>query len=89
MERAERAMESNVAKAVAAKPLRRMLLKPAEVCELTGLGKSMVYGLIATGELPSVRIGRCVRVRADRLRQWFEGRESQGGESSRIPPKGG
>ena len=76
----------------APKPLRRMLLKPREVCQLTGLGKSMVYELMAAGAIPCVRIGRCVRVPADRLREWIEqlqGRETQGGESSKTAPKSG
>ena len=45
----------------APKPLRRMLLKPREVCQLTGLGKSTIYELMAAGVIPCVRIGRCVR----------------------------
>jgi len=76
----------------APKQLRRMLLKPREVCQLTGLGKSMVYELMAAGVIPCVRIGRCVRVPADRLREWIEqlqGRETPGRESSRIAPKNG
>ena len=48
--------------------IKKLLLKPAEVSELAGLGKSKTYELIATGEIPSVRIGRSVRVPADRLR---------------------
>ena len=49
--------------------MEKLLLKPAEVSELAGLGKSKTYELIATGEIPSVRIGRSVRVPADRLRE--------------------
>jgi excisionase family DNA binding protein len=72
------------------KPLRRMLLKPREVCQLTGLGKSTVYELMAAGVIPCVRIGRCVRVPTDRLREWIEqlqGRETRGRESSQTAPK--
>jgi excisionase family DNA binding protein len=50
----------------------KLLLKPAEVSELTGMGKSKTYELIAAGILPSVRIGRLVRVPADKLRRWIE-----------------
>lgn len=74
------------------KPLRRILLKPREVCQLTGLGKSMVYELMAAGVIPCVRIGRCVRVPADRLGEWIEqlqGRETQGKALSKTTPKGG
>ena len=55
----------------------KLLLRPAEVSELTGLGKSKTYELIAAGVIPSVRIGKCVRVPAERLRRWIE--ELQGG----------
>jgi excisionase family DNA binding protein len=51
--------------------MNKLLLKPSEVIELTGLGRTRVYALIAGGELPSVRIGRSVRVPADALRAWI------------------
>ena len=50
----------------------KLLLRPGEVSDLTGMGKSKTYALIATGVIPSVRIGRSVRVPADRLRRWIE-----------------
>lgn len=52
--------------------LDRLLLRPREAGELTGLGRSFVYDLIRRGVLPSVRIGRTVRVPADALRIWIE-----------------
>src|ERR1035437_8981878 len=52
--------------------MEKLLLKPAEVGELTGMGKSKTYELIAAGIIPSVRIGKSVRVPADRLRRWIE-----------------
>jgi len=52
--------------------MEKLLLKPAEVGELTGMGKSKTYELIAAGVIPSVRIGRSGRVPADRLRRWME-----------------
>jgi excisionase family DNA binding protein len=65
--------------------MEKLLLKPAEVSELAGLGKSKTYELIATGEIPSVRIGRSVRVPADRLREWIE--QLKGGESFKDAQK--
>lgn len=50
----------------------KLLLRPNEVADLTGLGRSKTYELIAEGEIPSVRIGKCVRVPADRLREWID-----------------
>jgi len=52
--------------------MEKLLLKPGEVAEMTGLGKSKTYSLLAAGVIPSVRIGRSIRVPADRLRQWIE-----------------
>jgi excisionase family DNA binding protein len=65
--------------------MEKILLKPAEVSELTGLGKSKTYQLIAAGLIPSVRIGTCVRVPADRLRQWID--ELQAKEPTKIHQK--
>ncbi len=50
----------------------RLLLKPSDVSDMTGMGKSKTYALIAAGVIPSVRIGKSVRVPADRLRRWIE-----------------
>jgi excisionase family DNA binding protein len=48
----------------------KLLLTPSECVELTGLGRSFVYEHIRRGEIPSVRIGRSVRVPVDKLRAW-------------------
>ena len=49
----------------------RLLLRPAEVAETIAIGRSKVYKLLATGELPSIRIGGCVRVPVDMLVDWI------------------
>ena len=51
----------------------KLLLRPSETAEILGLGKSKTYELIAKGEIPSVKIGRSVRVPADKLRAWVDG----------------
>ena len=56
----------------------RLSLRPVEVAEKTGLGRSKVYELMATGNLPTVRIGRAVRVPADALRNWVAARTRDG-----------
>jgi excisionase family DNA binding protein len=38
------------------------LLRPPEVAQQLGLGRSKVYQLIAAGELRTVHIGRAVRI---------------------------
>ncbi len=39
-----------------------MPLRASEVGTLLGLGRSTIFELLAAGELPTVRIGRAVRV---------------------------
>ncbi|MCP4610026.1 MAG: helix-turn-helix domain-containing protein [Planctomycetes bacterium] len=48
----------------------KLLLRPAECCEALGISRSRIYELIASGELPSVRIGRSVRVPVRALEKW-------------------
>lgn len=50
--------------------MEKLLLRVNETAQLIGLGRSKTYDLIARGELPSIRIGKCVRVPADKLREW-------------------
>ena len=52
----------------------RALLKPAEVNEILGLGRSKVYELLACGDLPSIRIGRCIRIPKSSLEGWIKER---------------
>jgi excisionase family DNA binding protein len=42
--------------------MKRKLLTIGEVCERTGLGRTLVYRLVSTGELPSIKVGRTRRV---------------------------
>lgn len=52
----------------------RMLLRPEEAAEMLGIGRSTIYSLMATGGMPSVRVGRSVRVPLDALKQWVSER---------------
>jgi excisionase family DNA binding protein len=56
---------------------RRLLLRIPEVMTTLGLGRTKVYELIATGELPVVRIGRAVRISRTALEKWIEERQRQ------------
>jgi len=49
----------------------RLAYRVSEVATLVGLSRSKTYLLIASGELPSVKIGGSRRVPADALRQWL------------------
>ena len=50
--------------------LNRLLYRPSEAGEALGLGRSKAYELIASGVIPSIRIGKSLRVPADALRKW-------------------
>jgi len=54
--------------------MERLLLKAEEAAELLGLGRAKVYMMMASGELPTVRIGRSVRIPLDKLREWVANR---------------
>jgi len=43
----------------------KLLLTPTEAATALGIGRSKVYELLQTGQLPSVRIGACRRVPAE------------------------
>lgn len=54
-----------------------MLLRIPEVMNALGLGRTKIYELIASGELPVVRIGRAVRISTLTLEQWVNERQQQ------------
>lgn len=57
--------------------MERLLLKPLEAAQVLGIGRSLIYELIARREIPSVRLGRCLRVPKESLQQWLKEREEQ------------
>ena len=48
-------------------------LKVPQVAEFLQIGRSRAYELVADGEIPSVKIGRSVRVSRKELDRWLEG----------------
>jgi excisionase family DNA binding protein len=50
------------------------LLTPAQVRAVLGLSKNVVYALLA-GPIPTVRLGRSIRVRPEALERWLRERE--------------
>jgi excisionase family DNA binding protein len=49
----------------------RLLLKPEEAAEVLQLSRAKVYGLVASGILPSIRFGNLIRIPVDELRAWI------------------
>ena len=63
--------------------MEKILLKPFEVGQVLGIGRSLVYELIARKEIPSIRLGRCIRVPSESLQRWLKDQESQSSEMQR------
>lgn len=55
-----------------------MLLKVEAAAKLLSLGRTKTYALIASGDLPVIRLGRAVRIPVAALHQWVEERAKQG-----------
>jgi excisionase family DNA binding protein len=53
------------------------LLTPAEVRAVLRLSKNVVYALLA-GPIPTVRLGRSIRVRPEALQAWIREQEGRG-----------
>jgi excisionase family DNA binding protein len=65
------------------------LLKPAQVAGILGVSRAWIYELIALDAIPSVRIGRTVRVPADSLNEWIHKRKTAGVMEAAVPHESG
>jgi excisionase family DNA binding protein len=61
------------------------LLTVEQAARLLGLGRSTTYGLVAAGELPSVRVGRALRIPRRRLRKWIDGKALETKVTDPVP----
>src|ERR671912_187135 len=52
------------------------LLSIPQLCQELGMGKSWIYRRLRSGEIPSVRLGRTIKVRQDDLEQYLESHHS-------------
>jgi excisionase family DNA binding protein len=53
------------------------LLSIPQVCQSLGMGKSWVYRRIHSGEIPSVRLGRAIKIRRSDLEQYLKEHRTQ------------
>jgi excisionase family DNA binding protein len=60
-----------------------LLLDASEAAKVLSLSRGKVCDLAARGEIPSIRVGRALRIPRDRLLKWIESRTSA--SSSRGP----
>ena len=52
----------------------RLLLTVEEAARRLGIGRSLAWRLVRSGELPSVRLGRLVRIPEQSLTDWLKQR---------------
>src|SRR5215212_2619555 len=48
------------------------LLSIPQLCQELGMGKSWIYRRLRSGDIPSVRLGRTIKVRRDELEEYLE-----------------
>ncbi len=53
-------------------------LKVPEIAGVLRIARSRAYELVGSGEIPSIRIGRSVRVNRRELDAWLEGQRQTG-----------
>lgn len=56
---------------MAATTNERLLLTVEEAARRLGIGRTLAWQLVRQGELPVVRLGRCVRVPYQALQEWI------------------
>ena len=61
----------------------RLLLHPAEAAHLLAISRSKLYSLCASKELPTIRVGKSIRVPLAALERWVE---EQTAASTSLPP---
>jgi excisionase family DNA binding protein len=50
------------------------LLSIPELCQELGMGKSWIYRRLRSGEIPSVKLGRSIKVKGEDLEEYLESR---------------
>lgn len=55
--------------------MEKILLRPMEAAQLIGIGRTKMYEMVASGELPSIHIGRARRIPVNALNKWIDERQ--------------
>ncbi len=56
----------------------RLLLTVEEAAQRLGIGKTLAWELVWAGVLPSMRLGRCVRIPLRALEEWIARQIAEG-----------
>jgi excisionase family DNA binding protein len=57
-----------------------LLLTPPQAAEALAISPRKLWAMTAAGEIPHVKIGRCVRYPVDDLQRWIDD-QKQGGDA--------
>lgn len=57
-----------------------LLLTPQEAAEALAISARKLWGMTASGEIPHVKLGRCVRYPVNELQRWID-TQTKGGDS--------
>ena len=57
-----------------------LLLTPQQAAEALAISPRKLWGMTASGEIPHIRLGRCVRYPVDDLQRWIDD-QKKGGDS--------
>jgi excisionase family DNA binding protein len=65
--------------------MEKLLLRPIEAAEVLGFSRSRVYEMIAKSEIPSIKVGKSVRVVNSALRALVESKQNvQNGQKAKA-----
>ena len=69
--------EQSISKEAAFRPQKQeqrgvQLLSIPQLCQELGMGKSWIYRRLRSGEIPSVRLGRSIKIRRDELEEYLQ-----------------
>ena len=67
-------------------PKTPLLLTPRQAAEALSISPRKLWSMTNTREVPSIRLGRCVRYPADQLKRWIDSQIEDG--ARRLPPNG-
>ena len=78
------AQDEQAAGANAPAPLPRLLYTPAEAASVLGIGRSKLYELLRSGELPSIHIGTARRIEATAVDEYIKARRAAAAALGRL-----
>lgn len=55
----------------------KLLHRVSEAAEILSMSRAKAYLMAQSGEIPAIRIGKCIRIPAEALREWVAQRASE------------